>query len=82
LVFSVSVFFFYARRVRVAILARIVLLGEVLCEFGEKKKITPTVINFREATREKKRFKNETKRILERRNAPRSSRVFQNESSL
>jgi hypothetical protein len=48
----------------------------------EKKKNTPTVINFREATREKKRFKNETKRILERRNAPRSSRVFQNESSL
>ena len=47
----------------------------------EKKKNT-TVINFREATREKKRFKNETKRILERRNAPRSSGVFQNDSSL
>jgi hypothetical protein len=57
------------------------------CEIGEKrerkeKKNTPTVINFREATREKKRFKNETKRILERRNAPRSSGVFQNDSSL
>lgn len=33
----------------------------------KRKKITSTVINFREATREKKRSKNKTKRILERR---------------